>query len=107
MFKNEGAYITVQNKSFSMKTLMKTMSFTVFLLFGTYIVLTGKTIYNVVNKKNIEQNIAVTRSEIATLENDLFAYYNSVHKESLPELGFVSYTEEVYVTGESSFAFNQ
>ena len=107
MFKNEGAYITIQNKSFSMKTLIKSMSFVVLLLFGTYIVLTGKTIYNVVNKKNIEQNITVSRSEIAVLENDLFAYYNSINKESLPELGFVNYTDEVYVVPESSIAFNQ
>ncbi len=90
-----------------MKRLVQSMSCIVLLLFGTYIVLTGKTIYNVVNKKNIEQDIAITRSEIATLENDLFAYYNSIHKESLPELGFVSYTDEIYINTESSVAFNR
>ncbi len=107
MFKNEAAYITIKNKTYSMKRLVQSMSCIVLLLFGTYIVLTGKTIYNVVNKKNIEQDIAITRSEIATLENDLFAYYNSIHKESLPELGFVSYTDEIYINTESSVAFNR
>jgi hypothetical protein len=107
MFKNEAAYITIKNRNYSMKKLVQTMSCIVLLLFGTYIVLTGKTIYNVVNKKNVEQEISMTRTEIATLESDLFSYYNSIHKESLPELGFVSYTEEVYVNTESTFAFNQ
>lgn len=107
MFKNEAAYITIKNKTYSMKKLVQTMSCIVLLLFGTYIVLTGKTIYNVVNKKNIEQDIATTRSEIATLENDLFAYYNSIHKESLPELGFVGYTDEIYINTESAVAFNR
>lgn len=107
MFRNEGAYITIKNKTFSMKMLVKTMSCMVLLLFGTYIVLTGKTIYNVVNKKNIEQDIMSTRSEIASLENGLFSYYNSVHRESLPQLGFVNYTDEVYVvTSGSSLVFN-
>lgn len=107
MFKNEAAYITIKNKTYSMKKLVQSMSCIVLLLFGTYIVLTGKTIYNVVNKKNIEQDIAVTRSEIATFENDLFAYYNSIHKESLPELGFVNYTDEIYVNTGSAVAFNR
>lgn len=107
MFKNEAAYITIQNKTLSMKTLVRYLSCIVLLLFGTYIVLTGKTIYNVVNKKTIEQKIATTRSEIAVLENDLFAYYNSVHKDSLSELGFVGYTDEVYVTSSSALVFNQ
>lgn len=107
MFKNEAAYITVHNTHYSMKKLVQTMSCIVLLLFGTYIVLTGKTIYNVVNKKNIEQDISVTRTEIANLESDLFSYYNSIHKESLPELGFVSYTDEVYASTQSTFAFNQ
>ncbi len=107
MFKNEAAYITIKNKTYSMKKLVQSMSCIVLLLFGTYIVLTGKTIYNVVNKKNIEQDIAITRSEIATLENDLFAYYNSIHKESLPELGFVSYADEIYINTDSAVAFNR
>ncbi len=107
MFKNEGAYINIANKTINMRVLVRSMSCIVLLLFGTYIVLTGKTIYNVVNKKNIEQNIATSRSEIAVLENDLFSYYNSVHKDSLSEHGFVRYTNEVYVNPDSTFVFNQ
>lgn len=107
MFKNEAAYITIKNKTYSMKKLVQSMSCIVLLLFGTYIVLTGKTIYNVVNKKNIEQDIAMTRSEIAALENDLFVYYNSIHKESLPELGFVAYADEIYINTGSTVAFSR
>ena len=90
-----------------MKKLVQTMSCIVLLLFGTYIVLTGKTIYNVVNKKNAEQEVAYARTHIASLENDLFAYYNSVHKESLSGLGFVEYTNEAYVNSSSALVINQ
>jgi len=107
MFKNEGAYINIANKSINMRLIVRSMSCIVLLLFGTYISLTGKTIYNVVNKKNIEQDIASTRSHIAVLENDLFSYYNSIHKETLSEYGFVQYDNEVYVTGDSVFVLNQ
>lgn len=107
MFKNESAYISIQNTKFSMKTLVRSMSLFMVLLFGAYVVMTGKTIYNVVNKKNIEQDIASSRSELANLENDLFAYYNSIHKESLPELGFVAYSNEVYANPSGTFVFNQ
>lgn len=107
MFKNEGAYITIAHNSINMKKIVRGMSFIVLLLFGTYIVLTGKTIYNIVEKKEKQQEISNIQTEIAELENNLFSYYNSIHKDSLGSHGFVRYTNEVYVNQDSTFVFNQ
>lgn len=107
MFKNEGAYLHIGGKKIRMKLLVNYMTAFTFLLFGTYIVLTGQTIYNVVNKKNIEREITVARSDIAGLENDLFSQYNSINDETLLAQGFVKYNNEVYVSGDSTFVFNR
>lgn len=107
MFKNENAYLHIGKTKVRMKLLVNYMSGFTLLLFGTYIVLTGQTIYNVVNEKNIEREITLARSNIASLENDLFSQYNSISEQALLAQGFVKYNNEVYVSNGLSFALNQ
>lgn len=107
MFKNEAAFLNIGKKQVRMGLLVKSMSALVCLLFGTYIVLTGQTIYNVVDKKNVEREILDTRSEIASLENNLFSYYNNVNQQTLKEYGFVEYSNPVFASGSQTFVVNQ
>lgn len=107
MFKNEGAYLNIGSKKIRMKFLVQIGAGTLLLLFGSYIVLTGKTIYNLVNKKNTENEIVVARSEIANLENSLISQYNGVTHTTLLDQGFVRYNNEIYVSTDSTFVFNQ
>jgi uncharacterized protein YabE (DUF348 family) len=107
MFKNENAYLHIGKTKVRMKLLVNCMSGFTLLLFGAYVVLTGQTIYNVVNEKNIEREITLSRSNIANLENDLFSQYNSISEQTLLAQGFVKYNNEVYVSNGLSFALNQ
>lgn len=107
MFKNESAFLNIGKNQVRMGLVVKSMSALVVLLFGTYIVLTGQTIYNVVDKKNVERDIVETRSEIANLENDLFSYYNTINRKTLTEYGFVEYSNPHFATNSTTFVFNQ
>lgn len=107
MFKNEAAFLHLGARHIRMGLLVKSMSALVLLLFGTYIVLTGHTIYNIVDKKNVERDIIETRSEIANLENNLFSYYNNVNQETLAEYGFVEYANPLFTSSNQTLVVNQ
>lgn len=107
MFKNEAAFLHIGARQIRMGLLVKSMSSLVVLLFGAYIVLTSQTIYNIVDKKNVERDIIETRSEIANLEHNLFSYYNNVNQQTLTEYGFVEYSNPRFTSDRNTLVINQ
>ncbi len=77
------------------------LSLLVVITFSLYMFFLGRTIFDLVARKNAESEIRSVATNISSLELEVFQYNNLVTLQKAHDLGFVNNSEPVFISQKS------